>query len=198
MAADPRALNIEKEALRRASSQSRSLAASLPRLTLEARRIAATVVHGLHGRRRAGSGENFWQYRHFSLGRGCQARRLAALRARRSSLCARTGMGSRAYGVDLAGPFALDGVRFAAGVGNETRPRADHRLCAGRDHGRRRRTRRHSRPDAADREPQCHRQDGAGLHSRHQRARQPAADLRALAAVRSGDAVGFLERRWPR
>src|SRR5918999_3667190 len=68
MAPDPRAHNIEKEALRRASSASRSLAASLPRLTLEARRIAATVVHGLHGRRRAGSGENFWQYRHFNSG----------------------------------------------------------------------------------------------------------------------------------
>jgi uncharacterized protein (DUF58 family) len=68
MAADPRGLNVEKEALRRATAASRSLAASLPRLTLEARRIAATVVHGLHGRRRAGSGENFWQYRHFSSG----------------------------------------------------------------------------------------------------------------------------------
>jgi uncharacterized protein (DUF58 family) len=68
MAPDPRARSIESEALRRASSQSRSLAASLPRLTLEARRIAATIVHGLHGRRRAGSGENFWQYRHFSSG----------------------------------------------------------------------------------------------------------------------------------
>lgn len=42
------------------------LAAALPRLVLEARRVAATVVHGLHGRRRAGSGENFWQFRRFS------------------------------------------------------------------------------------------------------------------------------------
>lgn len=68
MAADPRALNIETEAIRRANSQSRSLAASMPRLIMEARRIAATVVHGLHGRRRAGSGENFWQYRRFVSG----------------------------------------------------------------------------------------------------------------------------------
>ncbi|ALK10262.1 DUF58 domain-containing protein [Blastochloris viridis] len=45
-----------------------SLAAALPRLVLEARRIAQTVVHGLHGRRRAGSGENFWQYRRFTDG----------------------------------------------------------------------------------------------------------------------------------
>src|SRR5262249_31900914 len=37
-------------------------------LILEARRIAATVIHGLHGRRRAGPGENFWQYRRFLSG----------------------------------------------------------------------------------------------------------------------------------
>jgi uncharacterized protein (DUF58 family) len=35
---------------------------------LEARRIANNVTHGLHGRRRAGSGENFWQYRRFVSG----------------------------------------------------------------------------------------------------------------------------------
>jgi uncharacterized protein (DUF58 family) len=40
----------------------------LPRLVLEARRIAANVIHGLHGRRRAGSGESFWQYRRFVSG----------------------------------------------------------------------------------------------------------------------------------
>jgi len=60
----------EKEilAIRRADGESRSLAASLPRLVLEARRIAANVIHGLHGRRRAGSGESFWQYRRFVSG----------------------------------------------------------------------------------------------------------------------------------
>ena len=45
-----------------------TLAASMPRLILESRRIAATVIHGLHGRRRAGPGENFWQYRRFISG----------------------------------------------------------------------------------------------------------------------------------
>ncbi len=40
----------------------------MPRLILEARRVAATVMHGLHGRRRAGPGENFWQYRRFVSG----------------------------------------------------------------------------------------------------------------------------------
>src|ERR1700719_759628 len=47
---------------------SRELAAQMPRLILEARRIAATIIHGLHGRRRAGSGKNFWQYRRFVSG----------------------------------------------------------------------------------------------------------------------------------
>jgi uncharacterized protein (DUF58 family) len=55
-------------AVRRADGESRTLAASLPRLVLEARRIAANVIHGLHGRRRAGAGENFWQYRRFVSG----------------------------------------------------------------------------------------------------------------------------------
>jgi len=57
-----------KEAVRRTAGSARSLAASMPRLVLEARRIAASVIHGLHGRRRAGSGENFWQYRRFVSG----------------------------------------------------------------------------------------------------------------------------------
>src|SRR6266702_5818216 len=52
----------------RASGEGRTLAASMPRLLLEARRVAATVIHGLHGRRRAGPGENFWQYRRFVSG----------------------------------------------------------------------------------------------------------------------------------
>src|ERR1700719_4366693 len=47
---------------------SRELAAQMPRLVREARLIAATIIHGLHGRRRAGSGENFWQYRRFVWG----------------------------------------------------------------------------------------------------------------------------------
>jgi uncharacterized protein (DUF58 family) len=55
-------------AVPRAVGTSRELAAHMPRLILEARRVAATVIHGLHGRRRAGSGENFWQYRRFVSG----------------------------------------------------------------------------------------------------------------------------------
>src|SRR3954465_1655313 len=68
MAQARRAERHEGKATQSASVQARALADSMPRLVLEARRIAATVIHGLHGRRRAGSGENFWQYRRFVFG----------------------------------------------------------------------------------------------------------------------------------
>src|SRR5260370_41996879 len=58
----------EAEATQRATGAARSLSATMPRLILEARRVAATVIHGLHGRRRAGSGQNFWQFRRFVSG----------------------------------------------------------------------------------------------------------------------------------
>src|SRR5579885_478152 len=63
-----RAAGHEIKATQRAGGEARTLAESMPRLILEARRIAATVIHGLHGRRRAGAGESFWQYRRFSSG----------------------------------------------------------------------------------------------------------------------------------
>jgi uncharacterized protein (DUF58 family) len=37
----------------------------MPALLVEAQRVAHTVTHGSHGRRRAGPGETFWQFRHF-------------------------------------------------------------------------------------------------------------------------------------
>lgn len=62
----------EGDAVTAGIGKSQKLAARLPRLILEARRVAATVIHGLHGRRRAGSGENFWQYRRFVSGEPSQ------------------------------------------------------------------------------------------------------------------------------
>jgi uncharacterized protein (DUF58 family) len=49
-----------------------TLAQRLPRLVLEARRVAATLAHGIHGRRRAGIGETFWQFRPFVTGEAAQ------------------------------------------------------------------------------------------------------------------------------
>jgi uncharacterized protein (DUF58 family) len=73
MAAETKHATQEITAIRRADGESRTLAASLPRLVLEARRIAANVIHGLHGRRRAGAGESFWQYRRFVSGEPAQS-----------------------------------------------------------------------------------------------------------------------------
>lgn len=50
-------LGLEREAL--------GLADRLPNILIEAKRIAQTVAHGIHGRRRAGPGETFWQFRQF-------------------------------------------------------------------------------------------------------------------------------------
>lgn len=47
---------------------SQDLVGKLPSLFLEAKRVAATVAQGTHGRRRAGPGETFWQYRNFEVG----------------------------------------------------------------------------------------------------------------------------------
>ena len=48
------------------------LADRLPELLLEAERIAANISHGIHGRRRAGPGETFWQFRQYGTNDGAQ------------------------------------------------------------------------------------------------------------------------------
>jgi uncharacterized protein (DUF58 family) len=53
---------------RTATNAALDLAGRLPRLVLEARRVASTLAHGIHGRRRAGPGESFWQFRPFVTG----------------------------------------------------------------------------------------------------------------------------------
>lgn len=45
--------------------EAHALADRLPELVLDALRVANTVAHGIHGRRRAGTGETFWQFRQF-------------------------------------------------------------------------------------------------------------------------------------
>ena len=42
-----------------------ALGARLPPLLVAAQRVAATVAQGVHGRRRVGQGDSFWQYRPF-------------------------------------------------------------------------------------------------------------------------------------
>lgn len=48
--------------------EARGLAARLPDLLVDARRIAANVLLGLHGRRHPGPGETFWQFREYMMG----------------------------------------------------------------------------------------------------------------------------------
>lgn len=52
-----RILGLEQEAT--------GLVDRMPELLMEADHIASTVAHGIHGRRRAGTGETFWQFRQF-------------------------------------------------------------------------------------------------------------------------------------
>jgi len=44
------------------------LAAALPPLLVAAERVAATVAQGVHGRRRVGTGDAFWQFRQYQFG----------------------------------------------------------------------------------------------------------------------------------
>jgi uncharacterized protein (DUF58 family) len=48
------------------------LSRALPPLLVQALRIAATVIIGIHGRKRSGPGETFWQYRPYSFGDAVQ------------------------------------------------------------------------------------------------------------------------------
>src|ERR1700722_16982198 len=45
-----------------------ALAGRLPPLLVAAERVASTVAQGVHGRRRVGSGDSFWQFRGYSPG----------------------------------------------------------------------------------------------------------------------------------
>src|SRR5919198_4393785 len=44
------------------------LAATLPPLLVAAERVASTVAQGVHGRRRVGQGDSFWQFRQYEPG----------------------------------------------------------------------------------------------------------------------------------
>ncbi len=52
----------------RLQHQAQNLGALLPPLLIEAERVAQTVHQGIHGRRRAGTGETFWQFRRYEQG----------------------------------------------------------------------------------------------------------------------------------
>lgn len=49
-------------------ARAEAVAGTLPPLLVAAERVASTVAQGVHGRRRVGQGDSFWQYRPFSAG----------------------------------------------------------------------------------------------------------------------------------
>ena len=49
-------------------NQAEQTAAVLPPLLVAAERVAVTVAQGVHGRRRVGQGETFWQFRQYQPG----------------------------------------------------------------------------------------------------------------------------------
>ncbi len=51
-----------------ALTEAKGIAESMPDMLIEARRVANTVLAGWHGRRAAGRGETFWQFRPFVSG----------------------------------------------------------------------------------------------------------------------------------
>jgi uncharacterized protein (DUF58 family) len=57
----PPGQNLSSQSARRAEA----LGSRLPPLLVAAQRVAATVAQGVHGRRRVGQGDSFWQYRPF-------------------------------------------------------------------------------------------------------------------------------------
>jgi uncharacterized protein (DUF58 family) len=54
------------------ADRARRTADALPPLLVEAHRIAATIIMGVHGRKRSGPGETFWQYRPYAFGDSTQ------------------------------------------------------------------------------------------------------------------------------
>ncbi len=65
MTATEQRLDLQTEAARASSS--------MPPLLLAAERVAATVAQGVHGRRRVGQGETFWQFRRYESGDSASA-----------------------------------------------------------------------------------------------------------------------------
>lgn len=60
--------DAEREVGLRHGRDAFDLARRLPDICVSAREVASSVMHGVHGRRRAGIGEAFWQFRPFTAG----------------------------------------------------------------------------------------------------------------------------------
>ena len=61
-------LSPRRAALPALRDRAEQVAAALPPLLVAAERVAVTVAQGVHGRRRVGQGETFWQFRQYQPG----------------------------------------------------------------------------------------------------------------------------------
>ena len=59
---------MNNRSLTNLQKESDNLAARLPRLIVKAEKIALSVYHGLHGVKKPGTGETFWQFRNYEYG----------------------------------------------------------------------------------------------------------------------------------
>lgn len=66
------ASSAASEGARASQQRAERLAAVLPPLLVRAERVAATVAQGVHGRRRVGTGDTFWQFRRYEMGDSIQ------------------------------------------------------------------------------------------------------------------------------
>ena len=150
----------EIKATQKAGGAGRTLAETMPRLILEARKIAATVIHGLHGRKRAGPGENFWQYRRFLSGE--PARRVDWRRSARDGVLYVREQEWEAAHTVWVWVDRSPSMMFTSHLAQE--PKLDRAIVITfvdrGSPGARRRARRHARHHEADRQPQCAGEDG--------------------------------------
>ncbi|MDP9137108.1 MAG: DUF58 domain-containing protein [Pseudomonadota bacterium] len=68
MTGRPKPRSAELSPALRLRSEAARLASPVPALLIAAQRIAQTIIQGTHGRRTAGVGEEFWQYRLYTSG----------------------------------------------------------------------------------------------------------------------------------
>jgi uncharacterized protein (DUF58 family) len=61
-------MNTTADPAARQQARAEGLAGRLPALQVSAERVAMTVLQGVHGRRRVGQGEAFWQFRRYQPG----------------------------------------------------------------------------------------------------------------------------------
>jgi uncharacterized protein (DUF58 family) len=68
MVSSTESVKLDQENWPNIIGDARSVADALPDLLVEASHVASSIIAGWHGRRRAGPGESFWQFRPFNMG----------------------------------------------------------------------------------------------------------------------------------